>query len=141
MVRVLVGQDGRAAGVEYLDAAGRLRTQRAQVVILCGYTFENVRLLLLSGDTRHPDGLGNNTGQVGRHFMTKAWADVYGHVPDVVFNAHTGPAAQMWGLDDFVADSFDAPAHGFVGGATPNVENQRLPIQISREPLPPGVRG
>jgi gluconate 2-dehydrogenase alpha chain len=73
--------------------------------------------------------------------MTKAWADVYGFFPDVVFNAHTGPAAQMWGLDDFVASDFDSLAHGFVGGATPNVENQRLPIQISREPLPPGVRG
>jgi gluconate 2-dehydrogenase alpha chain len=135
VVRVLVGGDGRAAGVEYVDAAGELRTQRARTVILCGYTFENVRLLLLSG------GLGDSTGQVGRNFMTKAWADVYGLFPDVVFNAHTGPAAQMWGLDDFVAQDFDSVAHGFVGGATPNVENQRLPIQISREPLPPGVPG
>ena len=141
VVRVLTGTDGHAAGVEYVDAAGELRTQRARTVILCGYTFENVRLLLLSGDDRHPDGLGNDAGQVGRHFMTKAWADVYGYFPEVVFNAHTGPAAQMWGLDDFIAADFDAPAHGFIGGATPNVENQRLPIQISREPLPPGVRG
>ena len=141
VVRVLTGRDGRAAGVEYVDAAGRPRVQRARTVILCGYTFENVRLLLLSGDSRRPDGLGNSTGQVGRHFMTKGWADVYGYFPDVVFNAHTGPAAQMWGLDDFVADSFDSAAHGFVGGATPNVENQRLPIQISREPVPPGTRG
>jgi gluconate 2-dehydrogenase alpha chain len=60
--------------------------------------------------------------------------------PDTVFNAHTGPAAQMWGLDDFVAADFDSAAHGFVGGATPNIENQRLPIQISRESLPPDVR-
>ena len=30
-------------------------------------------------------------------------------------------------------------AHGFIGGATPNIENQRLPIQISREALPPDV--
>jgi gluconate 2-dehydrogenase alpha chain len=141
VVRVLTGPDGHAAGVEYVDAAGELRTQRARTVILCGYTFENVRLLLLSGDDRHPDGLGNDAGQVGRHFMTKAWADVYGYFPEVVFNAHTGPAAQMWGLDDFIAADFDASAHGFIGGATPNVENQRLPIQISREPLPPGVRG
>ncbi|HEX5692337.1 MAG TPA: GMC family oxidoreductase, partial [Roseiflexaceae bacterium] len=57
-----------------------------------------------------------------------------------VFNAHTGPAAQMWGLDDFVSADFDSAAHGFVGGATPNIENQRLPIQISREALPPDVQ-
>ena len=71
--------------------------------------------------------------------MTKMWADVHGLFPGVVFNAHTGPAAQMWSLDDFVAANFDAPRHGFVGGATPNVENQRLPIQIAREGLPDDV--
>ena len=46
----------------------------------------------------------------------------------------------MCTLDDFDAEAFDSVAHGFVGGATPNVENQRLPIQISREALPPDVR-
>ncbi len=71
--------------------------------------------------------------------MTKMWADVFGFFPDTVFNAHTGPAAQMWGLDDFLAADFDSASHGFVGGATPNVENQRLPIRISREALPPDV--
>ena len=139
VVSVLTDRHGRASGVEYVDANGVARVQRARTVILCGYTIENVRLLLLSGDGRHPDGLGNNRGQVGRHFMTKMWADVQGFFPDVVFNAHTGPAAQMWGLDDFVAEGFDSGAHGFVGGATPSIENQRLPIQISREALPPGV--
>ncbi len=139
VVRVLTGPDGRASGVEYVDANGNAQAQRARTVILCGYTFENVRLLLLSGDEHHQDGLGNDLGQVGRHFMTKGWADVYGHFPDTVFNKHTGPAAQMWGLDDYIAADFDSASHGFIGGATPNVENQALPIQISREGLPPDV--
>ena len=140
VVRVLTDGRGRAGGVEYVDAGGELRVQAARTVILCGYTFENVRLLLLSGDGRHGDGLGNDRGQVGRHFMTKMWADVYGYFPDTVFNRHAGPSAQMWGLDDFVCEDFGSAAHGFVGGATPNVENQQLPIQISREGLPPDVR-
>jgi gluconate 2-dehydrogenase alpha chain len=72
--------------------------------------------------------------------MTKPWADVHGFFPDIVFNAHTGPAGQMWGLDDFIAADFDPAARGFIGGVTPNVENQRLPIQISREHLPPHLR-
>jgi gluconate 2-dehydrogenase alpha chain len=139
VIRVLTDSDGHAGGVEYVDANGNVRVQEARTVILCGYTFENVRLLLLSGDGRHRDGLGNNTGQVGKHFMTKMWTDVYGFFPDVYFNAHTGPAAQMWGLDDFIAADFDSVAHGFVGGFTPNIENQQLPIQISREGLPPDV--
>jgi gluconate 2-dehydrogenase alpha chain len=140
-VRVLTGADGRASGVEYVDANGKRRVQPARAVILCGYTFENVRLLLLSGDGRHPNGLGNNAGQVGRHVMTKMWVDVHGYCPDTIFNAHTGPSGQMWGLDDYISVDFDSAAHGFVGGATPNIENQRLPIQISREALPPDVPG
>jgi gluconate 2-dehydrogenase alpha chain len=139
VVRVLAGADGQARGVEYIGPDGQLRVQTARTLILAGYTFENVRLLLLSGDGKHPDGLGNNSGQVGKHFMTKPWADTHGYFPDNVFNAHTGPAAQMWGLDDFIAEDFDCAAHGFVGGVTPSAENQRLPIQISREHLPPRV--
>jgi gluconate 2-dehydrogenase alpha chain len=139
VVRILTDSDGHASGVEYVDANGTRRVQEARTVILCGYTFENVRLLLLSADQRHPGGLGNNAGQVGKHFMTKMWADVYGYFRDVVFNKHTGPAAQMWSLDDFIAEDFDSAAQGFVGGATPNIENQQLPIQISREGLPPDV--
>ncbi|MDQ3910532.1 MAG: GMC family oxidoreductase, partial [Actinomycetota bacterium] len=139
VVRILADAGGHASGVEYVDANGSHHVQEARTVILCGYTFENVRLLLLSGDDRHPGGLGNNAGQVGKHFMTKMWADVYGFFPDIVFNGHTGPAAQMWSLDDFIAADFDAPSHGFVGGATPNVENQRLPLGVTREALPPDV--
>ncbi|MDP9457306.1 MAG: gluconate 2-dehydrogenase subunit 3 family protein [Actinomycetota bacterium] len=140
VVRVLTDGDGRARGVEYVDANGASHVQEARTVILCGYTFENVRMLLLSGDERHAQGLGNNSGQVGKHFITKMWADVYGYFPGTYFNGHTGPAAQMWSLDDYVAEGFDAPSHGFVGGATPNVENQRLPLGVTREALPPDVR-
>lgn len=140
VVRVLTDSSGHASGVEYVDANGEPRVQEARTVIMCGYTIENVRLLLLSGDVKHSNGLGNNTGQVGKHFMTKMWSDVHGYFPDTVFNAHTGPAAQMWGLDDFESADFDSASHGFIGGATPNIENQRLPIQISREALPPDVR-
>lgn len=139
VTRLLTGPDGRIRGVEYVDAGGEIRTQEARAVILASYTFENLRLMWLSGDDKRPDGLGNGTGQLGRHFMTKMWADVYGFFPDTVFNGHTGPAAQMWSLDDFVAADFDGPSHGFVGGATPNVENQRLPLGITREALPPDV--
>jgi gluconate 2-dehydrogenase alpha chain len=140
VVRVLTDAGGRARGVEYVDAGGEVREQRAGAVILCSYTFENVRLMLLSGGEGHPAGLGNGAGQVGRHFMTKMWADVYGYFPQTVFNRQAGPSAQMWGLDDYIAEDFDSARHGFIGGATPNVENQQLPIQISREGLPPDVR-
>ena len=139
VVRVVTDGDGRARGVEYVDALGHRHFQEAETIILCAYTFENVRLLLLSGDGRHPNGLGNNAGQVGKHFMSKQFAHVDGFFPDVVFNRHTGPAAQAMVLDDYLAEGFDSVAHGFLGGATLGAENQFLPIQISRESLPPDV--
>jgi gluconate 2-dehydrogenase alpha chain len=141
VVRVLTDGEGRANGVEYVDANGGVRVQEARTVILCGYTFENVRLLLLSGDGKHPEGLGNNTRQVGKYFMTKMFAHVNGYFPDTVFNRHTGPGAQSEVLDDFLAADFDSAAHGFVGGATLGVENGLLPMGISREALPEDVRG
>jgi len=140
VVKVLTDGDGRARGVEYVDANGTPHVQEASTVILCSYTFENVRLLLLSGDERHPNGLGNNTGQVGKHFMTKMFAHVDGYFPDMVFNRHAAPASQTEVLDDFLADDYDSYGEGgFVGGATLGIENGLMPIQISRQSLPPDV--
>ncbi|HLL49728.1 MAG TPA: GMC family oxidoreductase, partial [Thermomicrobiales bacterium] len=139
VTRILTDRDGRARGVEYVDAMGCQRTQLADSIILAAYTFENVRLLFLSGDERHPDGLGNSTGQLGKHFMSKMFPHVDGYFPDIVFNRHAGPAAQAVVLDDFLDASFDCGSQGFLGGATLGAENQFLPIQISRETLPPDV--
>ncbi|MCA9877477.1 MAG: gluconate 2-dehydrogenase subunit 3 family protein [Thermomicrobiales bacterium] len=139
VTRVLTDADGRARGVAYVDALGREREQRAATVILAAYTFETVRLLFLSGTDKRSDGLGNSTGQLGKHFMTKMFAHVDGFFPDVIFNRHTGPAAQAVVLDDFLDASFDCGAHGFLGGSTLGAENQFLPIQIAREALPPDV--
>lgn len=139
VLKVLTDTSGCACGVQYVDANGNLRQQRARAVILSSYTFENLRLMFVSGDTARPEGLGNNSGQLGRHTALKLWADVYGHFPETHFNAHTGPASQMWGLDDYNAETFDSVAAGFVGGATLNIENQQLPLQIAKDPVPDGV--
>jgi gluconate 2-dehydrogenase alpha chain len=140
VIRVLTDREGHANGIEYVDPLGRRKVQEARTVILSAYTFENLRLLFLSGDHLHPDGLGNNRRQVGRNFMTKMFAHVDGFFPDTCFNRHTGPAAQGVVLDDYLAAEFDSVQYGFVGGATLGAEQQFLPIQISREALPPNVR-
>ncbi len=139
VTRVLTDADGRAKGVEYVDALGRHQTQLADTVILAAYTFENVRLLFLSGDDRRPSGLGNSNGQLGKHFMSKMFPHVDGYFPDTFFNRHAGPAAQAVVVDDFLDASFDCGARGFLGGSTLGAENQFLPIQISRETLPPDI--
>ncbi|MGD9711344.1 MAG: gluconate 2-dehydrogenase subunit 3 family protein [Thermomicrobiales bacterium] len=141
VTKILTDDDGHVSGVEYVDRNGRQLQQRSRVVILAAYTFENIRLMLLSGDQRHPDGLGNGSGQLGRHYMTKQFAHVDGYFPDQVFNRHTGPASQAVVLDDFLSESFDSmAAGGFIGGATLGAENQFLPLQIATESLPPDIR-
>ena len=68
---VLVHPDtGRARGVRVIDA----RTMEehvfeARVVFLCASAIESVRLLLNSRSLRHPDGLANSSGTLGRYVM------------------------------------------------------------------------
>jgi choline dehydrogenase-like flavoprotein len=59
---------GRVEAAQVATRAGRRFEVRAgRFVLACG-GIENARLLLLS-DARHPGGLGNGSGHVGRHFM------------------------------------------------------------------------
>jgi gluconate 2-dehydrogenase alpha chain len=140
VIRILTDETGHAAGVEYVDALGCRQTQRARTVILGAYTFENIRLMYLSNGGKHPTGIGNQRGQLGRYFMTKMFAHVDGFFPNTIFNRHTGPAAQGVVLDDFLSTGFDSVNEGFIGGATLGAEQQFLPIQISREALPSDVK-
>src|SRR5687768_8057248 len=64
-----VDGEGRATGVNYL-ADKTEYFQPAKVVLLASYTYENVRLLLLSKSKAFPNGLANNHGQVGRHYLS-----------------------------------------------------------------------
>ena len=66
--RVLVGADGRARGlvVQGVEEATE-REVPADVVVVAGGAVETARLLLLSADARHPDGLGGGGGHLGRH--------------------------------------------------------------------------
>ena len=59
----------RRRGVTYVKG-GDEYFQPAEVVLLASYTYENVRLLLLSKSKAFPNGLSNNHGQVGRHYFS-----------------------------------------------------------------------
>ncbi len=139
VLRVLAGTDGRARGVAYVDAAGRLHEQAAPIVVLAGYSFENVRLLMLSGDGKHQGGLGNDSSQVGQHFMTKQFPSVVGDFPGRAFNRHTGPGAQGIIVEDYLRPERWHELGPVAGGNTFGTENQLLPIQIALEPLLPGA--
>src|SRR5205807_74829 len=57
----------RAIGVTYVDSRGREFEQPAEMVLLCSYVLNNVRLMLLSGIGKPYDPAAN-TGVVGRNY-------------------------------------------------------------------------
>src|SRR5581483_7331100 len=68
VTRIEVDANGLATGVTYLTD-GTEYFQPAKVVLLASYTYENVRLLLLSKSKAFTNGLSNTRGQVGRHYF------------------------------------------------------------------------
>jgi choline dehydrogenase-like flavoprotein len=72
VTRLLSDRHGRASGVEYIDGAGRTRTVTAKRYVVACQAIESSRLLLASVGPKHPRGLGNNHGQLGRNLLFSA---------------------------------------------------------------------
>jgi len=136
-VRVVTDERGAATGVEYAGPDG-VHVQPAATVILATYSYENVRLLLLSPSRRFPNGLGNSAGQLGRYYMARQHLPAFGTFGGRRLNAFTGPAAQGYTIDDFNADNFDHTGVGFLRGGRIAVVHQFTPIE-STVIIPPDV--
>jgi choline dehydrogenase-like flavoprotein len=82
MVReVLVGGDGRATGVAYIDRrTGVERQARARAVVLAAGACESVRILFNSGRPG-AGGLGNAAGLLGKYIMDTVGSSLGGQVP------------------------------------------------------------
>ena len=60
----------RVTGVRVIDAATKQATEyRARVVFLCASTLNSTAMLLNSRSARFPDGLGNDSGELGHNLM------------------------------------------------------------------------
>jgi choline dehydrogenase-like flavoprotein len=82
---VLLGSDGLATGVSYVDKKTRKEVQvRGKIVVLAASACETARLLLNSRSTLFPDGLANSTGLVGKYLMDTVGTDVAGFLPILV---------------------------------------------------------
>ncbi len=137
VIEIVTDESGRAVAVRYRDGNGQVRLQAGGTIVLAAYTFENVRLLLLSQDRRHRRGLGNETGQLGRHYMTRQQPSVHGVFDDRRLNRFIGPTAQAMAIADLSADHFDHSGLDFIRGGRIAAFNQYLPIEASAN-LPPG---
>lgn len=72
VVRLHSDARGRVDRVEYRDRQGATHSVRARLYVLAAQAIETVRLLLNSPGQRHPQGLGNGAGQVGRNLLFSA---------------------------------------------------------------------
>ena len=76
--RIATDASGRASEVLYYDKDGKEQGQLAKAVIVSANGAETPRLLLASASERHPDGLANSSGFVGRNLMFNAHGVVDG---------------------------------------------------------------
>jgi choline dehydrogenase-like flavoprotein len=107
VTRVLTNPQGtRAIGVEYYDDKKQRQVQEASVVILAAWSGQNPRLLLNSATDKHPKGLGNSAGLVGKYMMTHTIASVSAIFDEDIQN-HLGTiGAQYMSYDRYPKTSY-----------------------------------
>jgi gluconate 2-dehydrogenase alpha chain len=124
---VEVDGNARVSGVNYVTD-GVEYFQPARVVLLASYTYENVRLLLLSKSKAYPTGLANNHGQVGRHYFSHAQTAGVTALFPWNTNSWYGLPAQGVAIDNWADDNYDHSALDFIGGGNLWVYSDRRPI-------------
>ncbi|HMD42459.1 MAG TPA: GMC family oxidoreductase [Candidatus Acidoferrum sp.] len=81
---ILVGLDGKAVGVSYIDKSTKTEQRvSARVVVVAASACESARLLLNSKSKLFPDGLANSSGTVGRYLMDSVGSSGWGYVPEM----------------------------------------------------------
>jgi choline dehydrogenase-like flavoprotein len=136
MVReVIVGRDGLATGVSYVDTrTGEEAAVRARVIVLAASALESARILLNSKSSRFPQGLANSSGTVGKYITDTTGTDLAAYIPamaDHITHNEDGAGGMHvympWWLDnrrlDFprgyhieVWGGLRAPGAGFMAG-------------------------
>jgi gluconate 2-dehydrogenase alpha chain len=133
----LESEKKRAVGVTYVNAQGREVEQPADLVILTSYTFNNTRLMLLSGIGKPYDPVSNQ-GVVGRNYSYQTGGKVSLFFEDKEFNPFIGGGMIGTSIDDLSGDNFDHSNLGFIGGAYVAVQsNGAEPIHSKL--MPPGT--
>ncbi len=119
-------KSGKVNAVVYADADGNLQKQMARVVCVAGNSIETPRLLLNSESSKHPDGLANSSGQVGRNYMRHMTGSVYATFDEPV---HMWRGTTMAGI--ITDEARHDPARGFVGGYEMETLSLGLPFMAA----------
>ena len=132
---VATGDHGKATGVHYIDVTtGEDKFVGATIVVLAASACESARILLNSTSARHPQGLANSSGVVGKYLTDTTGTDVAGFIPKLVDHVpHNcdgvggGHVYMPWWVDNRKLDfprgyhievwgGLGQPSYGFMGG-------------------------
>ncbi len=99
--RLETGPSGREVTRVHVVRDGERETYAGSVVVVSCGAVNSAALLLRSADDRHPAGLANGSGVVGRHYMC--------HLNSMLLavSRHPNPTSfqKTWGLNDFYGPS------------------------------------
>ncbi len=91
----------RATGVEYYDQQKQRQIQPADVVVLAAFAAHNPRILFNSATDKHPNGLANSSGLLGRYIMAHPLASIWGLFDEDVENHMGLSGALLISQDDY----------------------------------------
>src|SRR6266850_170125 len=81
---ILVGKDGKAEGISYIDKATRTEKRiSARAVVVAASACESARLLLNSKSSLFPGGIANSSGTVGRYLTDSVGSSGSGYFPQL----------------------------------------------------------
>ncbi|HLT90080.1 MAG TPA: GMC family oxidoreductase [Woeseiaceae bacterium] len=126
---------GRIASVSVVDARTRERLRfSARVVFLCASTVGSTQILLNSRDERHPNGLANGSGVLGRYLMDHTFGTgVSGVIPGFLDRDTIGARPngiyipRFRNLDGQDPDAPFLRGYGFQGGASRQNWSREVP--------------
>jgi choline dehydrogenase-like flavoprotein len=113
--RINAGSNGLVSGVTYIDRVTDERHEiRAGIVVVAGNSIGTPRMLLMSEQPGHEDGLANSNGLVGTHLVLHSWAmaDAWFEAP---MEGYKGNVAGVMQMQEFYDSDV---SRGFVNGFT-----------------------
>jgi choline dehydrogenase-like flavoprotein len=125
VVRLETDPTGRSVGRVVVDRNGEREEYTADVVVLAAGAINSAALLLSSAGDRHPQGLGNGSGHVGRHLM------LHNNSGLVAFSRTPNPTRfqKTIGVNDFYwSDPFDPDWEYPVGSIQMNGKSEAVLI-------------
>ncbi|MFC4024313.1 GMC family oxidoreductase [Oceanobacillus longus] len=138
-VKRVLYEGEKATGVIYVDTqTGEEFEQPADLVVLTSYTFNNIRLLLLSKIGK-PYDPKTGEGVIGKNFTDHHnYYGGRGFFNEKKFNLYVGSGAQGVTFSDFTADHFDHNNFDFIHGGQVEYRQGGSP-PIVTNPVPKGT--